>query len=197
MKKFNAADIYRTRYDDPLFVIDKWLHVGMTLLSGSPKLGNSFLALQKALAVEEGGLLFNQFQATPGRMLYLDFENGLSRIHRRLHQMSVGQQALNQIDFVTEFPNDAQFGEGAEHLLSAALEQQRYSLVILDTLRKCQPAAPRGDFVKFQYEQSRLLSKLSEKHAVAILGITHNRKQHSESGVEMVSGSSGFGALQN
>jgi predicted ATP-dependent serine protease len=87
----NAYDIYMKDLPPTKWYVGDILHEGACLLSGDPKVGKSYLALQIAVAV--AGTTDRICGALPvgehGRVLYLAVDDGSEkRIHDRLHQLN-------------------------------------------------------------------------------------------------------------
>ena len=114
----------------------------LTLLGSKPGIGKSWLAQSAALAVASGGTWLGH-TALPGRVLYLDAENGDRLVLRRLIQMGADQTALaDRLLYVTEsmvFPDARD-----TYRLRRTLEQFRPDLVIVDTLASIAPTAEAG-----------------------------------------------------
>src|SRR5206468_4250291 len=82
----NGYEIYMKNLPPTKWIIDEILPEGAALLSGDPKVGKSFLALQIAVAVS--GSATTVFDSLPvrtkGRVLYLALDDGSEkRIHDR------------------------------------------------------------------------------------------------------------------
>ena len=167
------------------------LHHGHSLLAGPPKLGKSYLALQLAHAVASGNAALGGLPITrPGKVLYLALEDGERRLKARTDKLLASEQPawLHDIVVVYDLPHglDTEPGLGA---LDATLSNTDFELVIVDTYVKAFPGeAGARDLFKGEYKQLDRLTKLAEKHDLAILTVIHTRKPgKGEDGSSLVS----------
>jgi hypothetical protein len=191
----NARSIQQREYSEPIFVVEKILHEGATLMASRPKFGKSWLALQIAIAVATGKQALGQFNVVrPGRVLYLALEETERRIHDRLEALLPCGTELPNIDFLFEMPEKLM--DGGEVLLSSHLKQWagKYSLVIVDTLFAAFAASSRRDVAKLDYEKSEVLRKLAQEHQIALLLIHHQNKGKDQSPVDSINGTTGVTA---
>jgi hypothetical protein len=160
-------------------VIDGLLYHGHTILSGPPKEGKSFAGLELARAVASGEPAFGcQAVQRRGRVLYLCLEDGERRVKTRMEKLVQGQQYpwLDDIDFVYGLPSGLDDPAGMA-ALDAQLASRPYELLVLDThVAAFSEAATSADLFRADYKQFAQLSKLAEKHALAVLTIAHTRK---------------------
>jgi hypothetical protein len=82
----SAAELRTKTFDPLLWVVQKYLPEGLTLLGGRPKIGKSWQALDIAVGVAEGGECLGQ-QCEQGDVLALMLEDNDRRLQRRLTQM--------------------------------------------------------------------------------------------------------------
>ena len=113
----------------PEFIIDGIIPVGMTFLSGAPKIRKSFLALQIAIAAATGTKFFGH-DTIKCDVVYLDLEGSKSRISTRTERMTT---AIPGNVFITNQIDDRLSNGLTERI--RALHQQRpeIRLVIIDT----------------------------------------------------------------
>jgi AAA domain len=171
--------------------IDGLLYHGHTLLAGPPKLGKSYLGLQFAHAVASGDAALGGLPVSRrGKVLYLALEDGERRVKVRTDKLLATEQPdwLRDITVVYELPHGLDTDPGLD-ALSATLTADRYELVIVDTYVKAFPGeAGTRDLFKGDYKQMDRLTKLAEKHDLAILTIIHTRKPgKGEDGSSLVS----------
>ena len=171
--------------------IARLLHHGHSLLAGPPKLGKSYLALQLAHAVASGdAALGSLLVRRPGKVLYLALEDGERRLKARTQQLLGNEQPawLHDIVVVYELPHGLDTEHGLD-ALDATLSNTDYELVIVDTYVKAFPGeAGARDLFKGEYKQLDRLTKLAEKHDLAILTVIHTRKPgKGEDGSSLVS----------
>ncbi len=133
------------RLSEPL-APPRWLVEGrmtrqtLTVLGAKPGVGKSWIAADLALAIVTGRPFLGGHVAAPGRVLYLDAENGEHLSLRRLRQLGARPEQLDdRLRYSTEplvltRPDDVA-------RLVATLAQHRPDLVIIDTLASHAPAA--------------------------------------------------------
>src|SRR5262249_38993307 len=118
----NAQTIQETEYTEPIFVVEKILHEGATIVASRPKFGKSWLALQIGIAVATGMDALGRFRVVrPGRVLYLALEDTPRRIHDRLAALLSTGTDLSRIDFLFDLPE--KLGDGGEHRIGEHLRQ--------------------------------------------------------------------------
>jgi AAA domain len=71
------------------FIVPRYLVEGCTLLAGAPKLGKSWLALEIALAVADGGKCFGNLECEQGDVLYLALEDNMRRLQGRMRKLVI------------------------------------------------------------------------------------------------------------
>jgi hypothetical protein len=172
-------------------VIDGVLYRGHTLLSGPPKAGKSFLALQFAYAVASGeDALGSLTVKRRGPVLYLALEDGERRIKDRSAKLLGGRKPrwLADINIVYELRRPLDSPEGLAEL-EATLAARPYELLVVDTYVKAFQADTGGsDLFKSDYKQMDVLTQLARKFDLAVLTNAHSRKPgKGEKGTELVS----------
>jgi RecA-family ATPase len=191
----NAQTIIQTQYSGPVFVIEKILHVGATILASRPKFGKTWLALQIAIAVATGRKALKSYNVIrSGRVLYLALEETERRIQDRINVLLPQGADISRLDVLFELPQ--KLGEGGEVYVSQHLRQHpgEYALVIIDTLFSAFAGSLRRDIVKVDYEKSELLRKLAHEHNVALLLVHHQNKGKDQSAVDSINGTTGVTA---
>ena len=160
------------------------------LLSGKPKAGKSFLALDIAYAVWEGTPVFGTHKVNrPGSVVYLAMEDGEYEIANRL--LARGQRRGEGADcgilicaerFVLSDPERME-------TLRAFLEPLKPSLLIVDT-------AAEALGIRDWLNRSEITDKVGTlrdlaRSVCAVLLVSHNRKSDGECGDE-IAGSNAF-----
>ena len=84
---YRFCDLTEADKAPPKFIVEGLIPVGLTFISGAPKVRKSFLALQLCLSVARG-TSFLGFPTTQADCLYLDLEGSKSRISSRLSRLS-------------------------------------------------------------------------------------------------------------
>src|SRR5258708_7481699 len=127
----NAYDLYMKDLPPTNWIVNPIIHEGATLLTGDPKVGKSFLALQIALAVSGGEkyLLDSLEVCTHGRVLYLALDDGSEkRLHNRLRGLQLQPAATKNLDLVYQrnLPN---LSNGFDRVMDKYLAENKYALV--------------------------------------------------------------------
>ncbi len=124
----------------------RWLVEGLmtrgtlTVLGAKPGVGKTWLSGDLALAVALGRPFLGHHVPSPGRVLYLDAENGEHLALRRLRQLGARPDQLgDRLRYSTE-PVVLTQGPDVARLL-VTFQEHRPDLVIVDTLASHAPAA--------------------------------------------------------
>lgn len=188
-KGYTAAQLAKTNFPDPTWVVPDLIPAGLTILAGKPKLGKSWLALCLGTALAQGGRVLGSIQVEQGHTLYLALEDNPRRMKDRLKAIGA-ETAGDKLDFRFEW------GRGQEATQQLELYLKAYpqtKLIIVDTLQKIR-AETRGkkSFYEQDYEAIGLLKNVADKYNIAILAVHHVRKGETDDPLEAVSGSFGL-----
>lgn len=170
---FSAKDLEGAEFDEVRFVIPDLVPEGVTLLSGSPKIGKSWMLLGMGIGVATGGVFLQQ-DCMQGRVLYLALEDNPRRIQSRL-RMAMGPD---------EFPKGLEFDCSWERFpiglreLDHLLTRSPYSMIMIDTLEMVRPPR-RANPYEDDYRALSGLRDLASKHRCAFVVVHHNRKSAS------------------
>lgn len=189
----SGSSVFRCEDEPVTAVVADLFFPGFTLLTGRPKGGKSWLALQTATAVARGTALAGWLNVPKaGRVLYLALEEPRQRTTARMHNLhreGESIDALDNIRFVYQIPPMMKGGAAA---LDAALTEWPALLVIIDTVRAFTQMRTRTDSnaVQADYDTSNVLRELAAKHRTAIVGVDHTRKTAGDV-IDAVIGTSG------
>jgi hypothetical protein len=198
-KKFertSTTTIMATRYPPPRAIVAGYLYEGFTVLAGRQKLGKTWLAIDWAAAVANGGTAMGSIPCDQGDVLYIDMENGPRRIQGRINTLFPNEReipGLSRLEWMTEAP---QLDQG----FIAELERWRTSvpvptLVVIDVLQRIKPA---GSMARNSYENDYSawapLQQWATENRVAVLGLHHTKKGGADDPLEALSGSNGLSA---
>lgn len=189
--------LYRQKFEQEPFIVDKVLPQGTFLLTGKPKTRKSWLALNFGMAVAAGGRALGQYQAAQGDVLYIDLEMGAKRIHKRLHVVSPDEEPPRGLHFATSWPR---MGEGFESWLRDYLQARPFTrLVVVDTLVGIRPRRARyEDPYESDKNFTQTLTNLCQQYRIAMLLIHHSRKADGSDITDDASGSTGLtGGVDN
>ncbi|WP_298575575.1 AAA family ATPase [uncultured Luteimonas sp.] len=191
----NGADLMQRHFQPTTWIIDGILPAGITLLSGDPKVGKSFLSLQFAFAVATGCQLWNGRKGEArGRTLYLALEDNDKRMQKRINGVKLdrGQHSadMSLFDYATEWERGA---AGVEEIRNYLHANPDCRLIIIDTIAAWRDEDPgRKSAYQHDYQVGQLLKPLGREFDVSILLVTHNRKQSSDDSMQKISGTQGL-----
>ena len=185
------SSLLETKFPPRRWIVENLLAIGTTLLSGSPKIGKSFLALNIALAVAHGGTALGKIKVEQGQVLYLDLEEDEQDLQERAQALLAEGGHTENFFYATEWPK---FNEGGLEALENWLkEHPKARLVIIDTLVKIRPfQSSKKSLYEQDYWSVQGLVKLASAYHIAILIIHHNRKGDSDDFLQLISGSFGL-----
>lgn len=146
---------------------------GLSVIVGDSGLGKSPLLYQAALCVA-AGIPFLGHPVTRGRVLYLDFENGLGNVESLLVRLS-GFLGVDEIpaDLLLWNFNDLP-SEWSSDDLPSMIRQTRPAWIIIDSLTAYAPEIEeRPSNVTLAYQEFR---KISREYRTSITGVHHIRK---------------------
>ena len=171
------------------FVVDTLLSQGLHILTGSPKVGKSWLALWLAVTVAKGESVWGM-GVKQGTTLYLCLEDSTLRIQNRLFEIT--EDAPASVHFTT---NSDTLGKGLEEQLCAFLSEHPDTvLVIIDTLQRIRTAGNDANPYASDYRDIGVLKALADTHGIAILLVHHLRKMNDDDPMNMISGTTGLSA---
>ena len=171
---YSVPDLTEAEKKPPEFIIDGMLPVGMTFLSGAPKIRKSFLALQIAIAVASGNQFFGH-DTLKCDVVYLDLEGSKSRISARTQRMTT---AIPSNVFVTNRTKE-RLSNGLTEKLQA-LHKQRPSirLIIIDTYSRARGSPKTFGQNAYDADVNFLepVQQMALQENIAILFVHHDKK---------------------
>jgi RecA-family ATPase len=189
---FNARSLQGKEFDEVRFCIPDFVPEGVTLLSGSPKVGKSWMALGMCIGVATGGV-FLEVPCDQGRVLYLALEDNPRRIQSRLQMCMGGDDFPAALDFDCQWDRFPLGLKGLDRLLSTT----PYRLVVIDTLEMVRPPR-RANPYEDDYRAISGIREVAYKHRTSVVVVHHNRKTQTTDGgneidpIERVSGTMGL-----
>lgn len=192
----SAANILATNIKPKHWVIPGFLPEGLAFLAGPPKAGKTWLAMMIAVSSATGRSLFG-IKVSQHSVLYIDFESDEGGIQERLNEIrdaSMPIDALDHLFFGSDWPNIK--SGGLEALNEYLTEYSDVKLVVIDTLALFRGVInKRGNAYELEYEATKPIHQLAQRHHCCILLITHTRKGQSDNFVSSVTGThAGTGA---
>ena len=124
---FNAEELMNQEFKPTQWLIDNLLPEGLTVLSGAPKIGKSFLSLELAVAVATQGPILGHCVSKARGVLILALEDGPSRLFNRMQ--SAKFTITEKLYFAVDWPAK----NGPDRLREYLLADPEIDLVIIDT----------------------------------------------------------------
>lgn len=215
---YSAGGLMTATFAEQRWAIPGLLPEGLSMLVGKPKMGKSWMALDIALSVCSGGTVLGE-QTEQGDVLYLALEDNQRRLQERIAKLLAPSGAApsgavggydaatetfsfsfnlaglvtpTRLDLANRWPR---LDNGGLDLLDEWLRLHPGArLVIVDTLARVKPRVGRGNAYEEDYAALSPLQELAMRHGVAVLVLSHFRKQEAEDPLETITGSMGSSA---
>lgn len=191
LKTIDADTLLSTPMDKTLFVVDGLIPQGLSVLSGSSKIGKSWLMLWLSLQVARGQPVW-EFETHKSDVLYLCLEDTYARIQNRLYKIT--DEAPSELRIAT---TSFQIGNGLEQQIEEYLSDfPNTKLVIIDTFQKVRDSKNSGGksgMYAGDYDDVSALKNISDNYGIAVVVVHHVRKLKDVSDpFNEVSGSTGI-----
>ena len=183
---FTAAELMRIKFPTPKWLIDDFLPEGVTVLSGAPKIGKSWLSLQIGLNITTSGSLFGSKSSTEKRVLLLALEDNGRRLQERIIKSSL--TASDKLVLTTEWT------VGIEGLKTYLENPPRFNLCIIDTLGVFLPGQATKGRNAYDVDVTRMrqLHMLYKSTGTSFLLIHHDKQGDDSDWANKMNGSSGI-----
>jgi len=136
LKVIVAATIQQTVYPPISWIVPELLPPGLTFISGKPKAGKSWMALQLALSVSTGGKMFNH-DVEKGKVLYLALEDNERRLQDRMKKQDWPINHGVEFMLLDTFRDQiTALNTGGGKRLLKYLDRRKYRMVIVDTFSR-------------------------------------------------------------
>lgn len=183
---WTLGEMLRRDVPPPEFIVEGMVpKAGITLITAQAKTGKSFLSLDMAIAVANGGKFLQQFETKQGPVLMLAAEGIEDNTIKRIQQVFLGRMEsedipetapvhlIKQDEDTSNFKVDTPSGKAA---LSKLMTQYKPALLILDPLvaihnQDEKESGPMRNYVFMP------LMQLAKMHECAIMVIHHPRKR--------------------
>lgn len=188
-----ARDLLQMHFTEQRWAVKPILPEGLTVIAGAPKIGKSWLALNVACAIANGGTALGSFATTQGEAIYFALEDNQRRIRERLDKLRAAGVAVDSENLLVSCSLPAFNAGGLQEIENGLEEHPECRLVIIDTLQKFAPP-PRGTRNAYENDYAYLakLQELALRRRTAIIGMTHMRKREAANDpFEQVMGSTG------
>jgi len=201
LETFTVADLMKKELPPLEEIIPRILPEGLTVLSGKPKTGKSYLVMEWALAIAQGGYAMGdpekKLKCKPGSVLYLALEGNERLLKERLRLL--GRHFERETAAVTnlEIALRAKVLDkgGYEQIENWIETHPDARLAIIDTYQKVKPMK-RGntdDYDAAVETLGRLQEIANEKH-ISILIVHHNTKAKTDDDFDAILGTTGIRA---
>jgi len=192
LRVISAPDLMRRQFAPIRWAVPGLITEGVTLLSGRPKMGKSWICLDLGIAVASGGMVMGSIHVDPGDVLYCALEDGQRRLQERLKRLLTYEQPTpERLHFAT---NWERLDDGGIDALEDWRNQHPDTrLIILDTYAKIRPT-PRAGGQLYQEDYSSLdpLGTWSRSNHIGVLVVHHSRKAGADDVMDDISGSTGL-----
>lgn len=183
----NGKNLLGLDVEPPKFIIDRLMPAGLHILSGSAKIGKSWLSLWLCQQVSTGGRVW-EFETRKCGTLYLALEDTIDRLHFRLSHIT--DDGSEQSYFATEADNLS--GSLIPQLEKFMADYPDTGLVVIDTLQRVRGVTNDKNAYANDYDEIGRIKSFADKFKIAVLLIHHVRKMPDSDPFNMVSGSVGI-----
>ena len=191
LRLISAASLQGKTFPPIKWLVEDRLPEGLSLLCGKPKLGKSWLALDLACAVAEGGQFLGNL-CERGAALYLALEDNQRRLQDRLKRIRPLVGWPDRLDLTCEAPRLSEGGAAAIEEWIANADSPR--LIIVDTLATVRPSQEwkKRAIIKVIMPRYATYTASLQNTRVAVVVVHHLRKTEGDDPFDMVSGSTGL-----
>lgn len=191
---FTAEEILGMEFKEPEFIVPGIIPEGLTMLVGPAKTGKSWLCLDLALSLASGREVFGGIKLDPASVLYLPFEDSLSRLKHRIQLLEYKGGNKEQL-LIPETWSRANDG-GLDDLVSFVGDNPEVKLIIIDTLARFRDnSSSRTGHYQKDYDDMVGLQDLARvNQGLGIIVVHHTRKMASEDPMDLINGTNGLGA---
>lgn len=170
----DADKILNTPFDEPLWIVEGILPIGLAICAGKAKIGKSWLMLQLSLSVSMGTNFLNR-QVCQGQVLYISLEDSPRRLKTRMLQQKwpngTKVEFLDEISFRTKIVALSDKGLAR---LEEIIRQKKYKLIIIDTISRAKSINQNN--VQDVTDMLSPLHELAHKYNCAIVLVDHHKK---------------------
>ena len=180
-----AAELMKLEFPPPQWLVEGLLPEGLTVLSGAPKIGKSWLSLQIALSITTASPLFGRAPASEKSVLLLALEDNERRLQERISKC--GLTASEKFCLATKWE------EGIPGLKLFLLDNPSIKLCIIDTLVVFLPSQDTRGRNAYDADVARMreLHNLGRDTGTSLLMIHHDKQGEDSDWASKMNGSSG------
>ena len=182
---YTAAELMKLELPPPQWLIEGLLPEGLTVLSGAPKIGKSWLSLQIALSITTASPLFGRAPASEKSVLLLALEDNKRRLQDRISKC--GLTPSENFCLTTEWE------DGVSGLKQFLLDNRNIKLCIIDTLAVFLPSQDAKGRNAYDADVTRMreLHNLRRDTGTSLLMIHHDKQGEDSDWASKMNGSSG------
>jgi hypothetical protein len=186
-----ADDLMSMTFPPPRWAVPGVLAEGVSLLTGAPKVGKSWMSLGVGLDVAAGGKAFDHIPVTGGPVLYLALEDTPRRLQTRMRKLLDSRSAPATLTLATTCPP---LPQGGDEAIAGWLDRNADArMVIIDVFAKLRgSSAPGMSAYDADYASVTRVKRVADHYGVAIVLVHHVRKAGSEDFLNEVSGTNGL-----
>ena len=180
-----AAELMRLEFSPPQWLVEGLLPEGLTVLSGAPKIGKSWLSLQIALSITTASPLFGRAPASEKSVLLLALEDNERRLQERISKCGLTPSET--------FCLTTKWEDGLPGLKQFLLDNRNIKLCIIDTLAVFLPSQDARGRNKYDADVARMreLHNLGRDTGTSLLMIHHDKQGEDSDWASKMNGSSG------
>lgn len=192
-KTFSAKDLSKMEFKEPQWLVPGILPEGVSLLVGRPKMGKSYLILETAIALSNGGFaLGNEGLRCPEKgVLYVSLEDIDRRLQTRIRELAGAEGFSENLHLATSWPKLDQ--GGLEQLETWLDENPSVEVVVIDTWMRIRGRASKHANA---YESDVLLMEplktMADRRGISVILVHHSRKASADDPIDEISGSTGL-----
>lgn len=193
IKMVSMREVSEMAFDEPEFIVNGLVPIGVTVLGGKAKSGKSVFLLDLAKSVAKGTLFLKKYACEKVNIILLPLEDSLQRINKRISNTKSSIFIPKNV-FIPknphEFPTVKQNGI---QVIEKLVKETSSRLVIIDTLSIFFTGSKFGG-LNYQDDYAALaqLHKLALKLRIAILLVHHTTKMNYQDPFDSLQGSVGI-----
>lgn len=181
-----AAELMKLEFPPPQWLVEGLLPEGLTVLSGAPKIGKSWLSLQTALSITTASPLFGRTPASEKSVLLLALEDNERRLQERISKCGLTPSE--------KFCLTTKWEDGLPGLKQFLLDNPSIKLCIIDTLAVFLPSQDTRGRNAYDADVARMreLHNLGRDTGTSLLMIHHDKQGEDSDWASKMNGSSGI-----
>lgn len=168
---WNASELLEYEFPVQEWYITGFITDGLTLISGAPKIGKSWMVLSIAMELSVGGRVFDAIEVDETEVLYLALEDTPRRLKDRLIKIEAEKTTKLHI----ECSLDAWEGDIIKCLEYYLDKYPEIEVIIIDPLGKIRKDSEENSYQK-SYKELEPIKTLADKKGISIVLIHHTRK---------------------